>query len=242
MNNHGDIAANLRAVKERIAAAAERSGREVGDITLVAVSKTVPAERIMEALEAGATDFGENRVQEAREHFNERGVALPGMVPRDNIRLHMIGSLQRNKARAAASFFDYIHSVDRAELLEVLEKDVREARPGLALPVLLQVNVTGESTKSGITPNELPRLAGMLAGCKHLKGTGLMTIARLGAGEKELRQTFSALRKMLETTRRDYPEMRHLSMGMTDDFEIAIEEGATMVRIGRAIFGERLHG
>jgi PLP dependent protein len=251
----GAISSNLQSIHERIARAAERSGRSAGDVTLIAVSKSVPVQRIVEAIEAGITHFGENRVQEAEAKFATRferagagaaptGHSEPpprGTVPRESISLHMIGGLQRNKAYRAASLFDWVHSVDRPELVAALDKAAGSERPGGApLPVLLQVNLTGEATKSGVPAGDLPRLADALAGCTHLRGVGLMTIARMGAPEAELRRTFGTLRRLLEDLRRTHPgEWRHLSMGMSDDFEAAIEEGATMVRLGRAVFGER---
>ena len=232
---HGSIASNLQAVRERIARAAERSGRAAEGVTLIAVTKSVSLERVLEAVSAGVTHLGENKVQEAEAKFGESRAELLQL----GITLHMIGSLQRNKAARAAALFDYVHSVDRVELVTALDKAAVE-RSGGPLPVLLQVNLTGESTKSGVSPEELPVLADALAGRHGLRGVGLMTIARLGAGEGELRRTFAALREMLYGLRNSAPgDWRHLSMGMTDDYEYAIEEGATMLRIGRAIFGER---
>jgi PLP dependent protein len=235
------VSSNLQRVYERMARAAERSGRSPAEVTLVAVSKSFPVERILEAVEAGVTDFGENRVQEAAAKFASRGGPGSGEVSREGITLHMIGSLQRNKAHHAASLFDWVHSVDRPELAEALEKAAASEGPGgPPLPVLLQVNLTAEASKSGVPMNDLPRLAAALAGCVHLRAMGLMTIARQAAPEAELRGTFSALRRLLEDLRRTHPgEWRHLSMGMSDDFELAIEEGATMVRLGRAVFGTR---
>ena len=240
----GTISSNLQSVNERIARAAERSGRSPGDVTLIAVSKSFPVERILEAIEAGVTHFGENRVQEAEAKFLKkwRGLVATRPVPREGITLHMIGSLQRNKANRAASLFDWVHSVDRPELLAALDRAAGSERPGGGpLPVLLQVNLTGEATKSGVLAGDLPRLADALAGCAHLRGMGLMTIARMGAPEAELRRTFGTLRRLLEDLRGTHAgEWRHLSMGMSDDFEVAVEEGATMVRLGRAVFGERV--
>jgi pyridoxal phosphate enzyme (YggS family) len=152
----------------------------------------------------------------------------------------MIGTLQRNKAREAVRFFDIVHSVDRPELAQALEHALSEEPTARKLPVLLQVNSTAEPTKSGVSPEALQDLAAALSRCPHLQPAGLMTIARLGADEVELRGTFSLMRRLLEGLQPSFPTMQHLSMGMTDDYEIAIEEGATMVRIGRAIFGERL--
>ncbi len=235
------IIANLDVVRETIARAAERSGRSPDAVTLIAVSKTVQVGRILAAMEAGITNFGENRVQEARAKFAGRGSGLAeGKAPRDGINLHMIGSLQRNKARPAAALFDCVQSVDRIELVDALDKASAQEREGQPLPVLLEANLTGEPSKSGVSPEKLPALADSLAGCRHLRGVGLMTIARMGANEAELRHTFATTRHMLEDLTQSYPgDWAHLSMGMSDDYQYAIEEGATMVRLGRAIFGER---
>jgi pyridoxal phosphate enzyme (YggS family) len=224
-----------------MARAAERVGRSVEDVTLVAVSKAQPVDRILQAVEAGVRVFGENRVQEAVAKFAGLGGDEDGsMVPRRGIALHMIGTLQRNKARHAARHFDCIHSVDGINLARELDVVARRERGGEPLPALLEVNVTGEGSKSGVRVEELPRLAEVLESCGNLRCTGLMTIARFGAGEVELRETFAGLRGLLTLLRESYPgDWRHLSMGMSDDFEHAIEEGATMVRVGRAIFGER---
>ncbi|HET9495285.1 MAG TPA: YggS family pyridoxal phosphate-dependent enzyme [Chloroflexia bacterium] len=223
------VAANLERVSERIARAAERSGRLPSDVILVAVTKTVATERILEAIAAGVTHFGENRVQEAEAKYG------PGGIPREGLTLHMIGTLQRNKARRAAALFDWVQSVDRPEIARAL--DSAAAKP---LPVLLEVNLTGEPSKSGVAPGDLPALAGAVTACARLRPVGLMTIARLDAPEAELRRTFAGLRDLLEKLRSTHPgDWRHLSMGMSDDYEIAIEEGANIVRLGRAIFGER---
>jgi pyridoxal phosphate enzyme (YggS family) len=236
-----DIAANVEVVRERIARAVERSGRQASEVTLIAVTKTVPVERIEQAIAAGMTHFGENRVQEAEAKYALVDEPTQGMVQRESITLHMIGSLQRNKAKRAAAMFDLVQSVDRPELAIALDHAAGEMQRKEPLPVLLEVNLMGEASKSGVSKEELPRLADMVAGCSHLKGIGLMTIARMDAPETELRWTFGELRRLLEGLRGSYPgQWVHLSMGMSDDFEWAIEEGATMVRIGRAIFGERL--
>jgi pyridoxal phosphate enzyme (YggS family) len=241
-----DISANLEIVRERIALAAAQSGRSPGDVTLIAVTKTVQVGRIREAVEVGIQHFGENRVQEALAKFaSQEGMSPAGSgdkVAREGITLHMIGSLQRNKARDAASLFDVIHSVDRIELAEALENGLtrRAQAHEMALPVLIEVSVTGEASKSGISPNELPRMAETVVGCAHLRGVGLMTIARLGASEVGARHTFAQLRGLLESLQGTYPgDWTHLSMGMSDDYHYAIREGATMIRLGRAIFGPR---
>ncbi|HKP51688.1 MAG TPA: YggS family pyridoxal phosphate-dependent enzyme [Chloroflexia bacterium] len=244
-----DISANLETIRDRIALAAAQSGRSPDDTTLIAVTKTVPVLRIRKAVAAGVRHFGENRVQEAMAKFAPRASLIQAgadsvefKVARDGITLHMIGSLQRNKARIATSLFDVIHSVDRVELVVALENGVVRSQElnEVALPVLIEVNVTGEASKSGVSPKELSRLADAVAECKHLRGMGLMTIARLGASEVEARHTFARLRELLEGLQGSYPgDWTHLSMGMSDDYQHAIREGATMVRLGRALFGPR---
>jgi pyridoxal phosphate enzyme (YggS family) len=235
-----DLASTLERIQERIARAAERSGRTAADVTLVAVTKTFQVDCIREALEAGITHFGENRVQEAQRKYAARGMPFADMVAREGITLHMIGSLQRNKARDAVVLFDWVQSVDRPHLAKALEKAAEAERAGMEpLPVLLQVNITGEASKSGVVATDLPGLTETVAACPHLKCEGLMTIARLGASEAELRETFASLRRLRDDLKREHPAVHHLSMGMSDDYEIAIEEGATMVRLGRALFGVR---
>jgi pyridoxal phosphate enzyme (YggS family) len=227
-------------VRERIALAAERSSRNADAVTLITVTKSVQVERIREAIAAGATHLGENRVQEAQAKFAKPGTQIADGIGMDNLTLHMIGSLQRNKAHDAAALFDWIHSTDSSQLLAALDKASQDTRAGKPLPVLLQANLTGEPTKSGVGAGALSTLAAALAGCQNLVGAGLMTIARLGADEIELHNTFAKLRRLLDELRATHPgDWQHLSMGMSNDYEIAIQEGATMVRLGRAIFGER---
>jgi pyridoxal phosphate enzyme (YggS family) len=233
------IAGNLDNIRERVQRAAEHSGRSGADITLVAVTKTVPVDRIQEAIKAGVSHCGENRVQEASDKFARPGFPEADKVAREQITLHMIGTLQRNKARKAATLFDWLHSLDRPDLAYDLDRAAGDYRTS-PLPVLLEVNLTGEPSKSGISQGDLPRLADTLAACHHLHPAGLMTIARQAADENELHHTFATLRSLLENLRTLHPGgWQHLSMGMSDDYEIAVQEGATMVRLGRAIFGER---
>lgn len=235
------VAERLARVRERIAVAAARAGRNPAAITLVAVTKTHPPALIAEALAAGATDLGENRVQEA-------AAKIPALAGALSPRWHLIGHLQRNKARLAVELFDLVHSVDSLRLAEAL---ARHVPPGRRLPVLLQVNVSGEATKEGFAlagglANRaalealLPAVEGILA-LPSLEVRGLMTIAPLGASPEAARPTFAALRELRDELARRFPAAwwEELSMGMTDDFEVAIAEGATIVRVGRAIFGER---
>jgi uncharacterized pyridoxal phosphate-containing UPF0001 family protein len=278
------IAAGIATVQERIAQAARRAGRSTAEVRLVGVTKTHPPEVIARALDAGLTDFGENRVQEAEAKI----VALA--AERSRISWHMIGHLQRNKAKKAAGLFDIIHSLDSLRLAEALDRHAAETKrqgsqaggdrepgarsgstasrfgspspgPQLAsavgpvdqarLPVLIQVNVSGEATKEGFAlagwEERDEVLAAFLADVErllalpHLYVRGLMTIAPWGSAPEIARPTFRSTRRLRDLLAQRFPagDWGELSMGMTDDFEVAIEEGATMVRIGRAIFGER---
>jgi pyridoxal phosphate enzyme (YggS family) len=222
---------NLEMVKERIVQACTRAGREPGDVTLVAVTKTVGPERIREAVEAGVKVIGENRVQEAEAKMD----ALQGEVA-----WHMVGHLQRNKARKAVEMFDMIQSVDSRRLAGELSK--RSAEAGRVLDVLVEVNTSGEETKFGIRPEATLDLLGEISTLPNIAVKGLMTIGSFTDDEKVIRGCFSTLRGLAEEARRaciPKVEMRYLSMGMTSDFELAIEEGSDMVRIGTAIFGPR---
>jgi PLP dependent protein len=223
------------AVLARIAAGCVRSGRDPADVTLVAVSKTVEAARLRSAVEAGITTLGENRVQE--------GEAKVGEVP--GARWHLVGPLQSNKARRALETFDVIQTVDSVELAERLDRLAREVRGASAAdpyPVLLQVNVADDPSKAGLDPDALPAAIETIAELGALEVRGLMTIGRLVADAEAARPTFATLRELSERLRSGgAPLGRELSMGMTDDFEVAVEEGTTIVRVGRAIFGERPH-
>lgn len=236
------IADNLTAVRERIVAAARRAGRDPAGVTLVAVTKTHPPELIAEALAAGVVDLGENRVQEAAEKIE----ALSAQ--RAAIRWHLIGHLQRNKAKLAAGLFDLIHSVDSLRLAETLARHVSPERP---LPILLQVNVSGEASKEGFdlaggleNRQALEALLHQVEQIVALPGLavrGLMTIAPIVDHPEQARPVFRRLRELRDELARRFPQATwdELSMGMTDDFEAAVAEGATIVRVGRAIFGER---
>lgn len=226
-----EIRENVRRVRERVAEAAVRAGRDPSEITIVAVSKNFPVEAIEEAIEAGITDIGENRVQEAEAKFSRIG---------RKVRWHMVGHLQRNKVKKALNIFDLIHSVDNVRLLEELEK--RAAQRGEIVEVLVQVNTSGEETKFGLKPDEVERFMEAAAQKEHVRVLGLMTIGPLVDDPEKARPCFAMLREIkerVEGMRLPNVEMRHLSMGMTNDFEVAIEEGADIVRIGRAIFGPR---
>jgi hypothetical protein len=216
-------------VRQRIARACERTGRDVSSVRLIGVSKTFGPDAIRSAVEAGVLDFGENRVQELREKI--------GDVGRD-ARWHMIGHLQSNKAKDAVHLFDVVQSVDRISLAEKLDKEAGEA--GRTLEVLVQVNIGAEPQKSGVEIADAPKLVHDLLALKHLSLRGLMTIPPID-DDKRTRGYFRALRELRDAISADLPggTLSELSMGMTDDFEVAIEEGSTMVRVGRAIFGER---
>lgn len=205
---------------------------------MVLVTKTVSGDLIREAFEAGRRDFGENRVQEL-------GGKIP-VLPRE-IRWHFIGHLQTNKVRALVRWMErgerpiLIHSLDRRELAEVLEKEGE--RQGLALDVLLQVNTSRETTKSGFSPEEFEEALEKISLLEHLRIKGLMTLGPLTENEKEIRESFQRLRRLKENFEKKYSRSSwELSMGMSSDFEIAVEEGATMLRIGTAVFGERPRG
>jgi pyridoxal phosphate enzyme (YggS family) len=226
------IADNLSSVKERMARAAKKSGRNPEEVRLVAVTKTVPVEQIAEAGGIGGCVFGENRVQEARPKIETLGT--------ENYRWHFIGHLQRNKVKYIPGLFELIHSVDHSELAEEIHR--HSLKHGAVTPVLIQVNVSGEAGKSGVAPNDLEEL---LEGVTHLDGItvrGLMTIPPLDPDPEQSRKHFAALRKLRDRMRALEMEkifMDELSMGMSDDFEVAIEEGATWVRVGTAIFWAR---
>lgn len=219
------VADRLKTIRDRMAQACRRARRSETDVRLVAVSKKVDAERIRAASLAGVIDFGENYVQEAR----AKQAMLPGTLC-----WHMIGHLQTNKAKHAVSLFRYVHSVDRQELLDALEK------LGKPLDVLFELNLSGEPQKHGTTPDGLKRMLEKIHTLRALKPVGLMTMAPYVDDPEEVRHLFAALRNLLAEVNRDFSlDMKELSMGMSSDFECAIEEGATMVRIGTAIFGER---
>ncbi|MCU1244885.1 MAG: pyridoxal phosphate enzyme, YggS family [Acidobacteria bacterium] len=216
------IAANVAGIEARIAAACARAGRRPEEVTLVAVSKTQPAAAVDVAIAAGITEVGENKVQEAREKQTE---------VRGGARWHLIGHLQSNKAKDAVRLFDLIHTVDSLELAEKLARAAEGL--GKRQEILLQVNVGGEAQKSGVAPEEVEALARGVGAMESLLPRGLMTIPPIGSPE-ETRRYFARLRGI-----RDTLGLEHLSMGMSEDFEVAIEEGSTIVRVGRAIFGAR---
>lgn len=236
-----DIKANLARLQERMAAAATRVGREPEEIGLIVVTKTFPPQRIEEAWNAGLEQFGENRVQEAEPKIRwcrDRNMHLTW---------HMVGHLQRNKVKRAIHLFDTVHSVDSLRLAREISRRCSVAETSMT--ILLEANVSGEASKHGFLVQEANTdqerqfidTVEQIAALPNLDLQGLMTMAPFGVPEEVLRPCFRRLNSLLNKLKEDFPETqwRHLSMGMTDDFEVAIEEGATMIRVGRAIFGER---
>lgn len=228
------LAVRLADIRAQLAAAARKSGREPDEVRLIAISKTHPASVIKQACQLGATDFGENRVQEAEGKIAEIG--------REKVRWHLVGHLQANKARRAVSLFDVIHSIDTLELAKRLDRlCVEESRD--TLPVLIQVDLGHEETKSGVDESELTHLVEGLGRLTRLKLIGLMTLPPFSDDPEQSRPYFRRLRELRDelNQRGAFGERTgELSMGMSHDFQVAIEEGATMVRIGTAIFGERV--
>ena len=227
---------NLQAVRERIAHAAAAVGRDPSSVTLLAVSKTHPAALVEQALAAGQRTFGENYVQEATEKMD----ALAGSLGKERARAlewHFIGPLQSNKTRPVAERFDWVHSLES----EKVARRLSDQRPAgmAALNVLVQVNVSGEASKSGISPAEVAGLAAVIAPLSGLKLRGLMAIPEPTADTGLQRSRFSEVKRLMEKLRFQGFELDTLSMGMSDDMEAAIAEGATMVRVGTAIFGAR---
>ena len=239
LSEPSDIAAARAAILERIDRAAGRVGRDPDTIEVVAVTKTVAPERIREAIAAGFRTLGENRVQERQAKVGDVG-AVATYPAGEQPRWHLIGPLQSNKARRAIELFDLIETVDSLELARRLDRIAADLRPGVAMPVLLQVNVDADAAKAGFEPADLERDLAEILALPALSVGGLMTVGRLVQEPELARPTFVALRDLLERLRARHPTLgAGLSMGMTDDFEVAVEEGATLVRIGRAIFGAR---
>ena len=226
------IAARAALIRARIDDAARRAGRDPAAVTLIAVTKTMSVETIRAAALAGIRDIGENKVQEA-------SLKVADLLDQPELRWHLIGHLQRNKARRAAETFSTIQSVDSPALAAALSGHIMER--GRTLDVFAQVNVSGEAEKFGFPPSQFIEQAGRLAGLPGLHWRGLMTLAPEGAEEATLRAVFRATRQLGEEAASVFnpAHWNALSMGMSNDFEIAVEEGATHVRVGRAIFGER---
>lgn len=225
-----DIKGRLSEIEDRIEAARARAGRS-GVVEIVAVTKTHPISVLEAALEAGLDSLGENRVQELASKVEELG--------RDRCRWHLIGHLQRNKARQAIQLFDLLHSIDSLRLARTLSSEAERA--GMVVEGLVQVNTSGEESKYGFSPEEAVDVVGEMAELPGLRLSGIMTMAPFTADEAVLRRTFAGAREVFERCGREVEgfEARHLSMGMSNDFEVAVEEGSTLVRLGTVLFGER---
>ncbi|MBT8489609.1 MAG: YggS family pyridoxal phosphate-dependent enzyme [Deltaproteobacteria bacterium] len=227
------IRGNIKKIRENIAEAAVRSGRNVSDVKLMGVTKTVDDARIIEAIEAGIDIIGENYVQEGKRKIEKMG---------KGIEWHMIGHLQSNKSKYAIKLFDLIHSVDRMSLARELDK--RSGNAGLKTKILVEVNVSGEETKSGIRKEDALSLIKEITGLRNLTIRGLMTMPPWFDNPEDARPYFVSLRELRDRIiEEDIPDvvMKELSMGMSGDYRVAVEEGATIVRIGTAIFGERVY-
>lgn len=219
-----DIRTNLDAINIRIQTACRKAGRSPGDVTLIAVSKTVSVEGILSAYQAGLSNFGENRIQEAQGKWPQLASLQPQPVK------HLIGHLQSNKVKTALELFDIIHSLDSLDLAEVISR-----KTDRRFPVLLEVNVAGESSKSGFSISALTGAYPTITKLPNLEVRGLMTVAPQTDDPEQVRPVFRQLRQL-----RDSLGLHDLSMGMSGDFEVAVEEGATMIKLGRALFGERV--
>jgi pyridoxal phosphate enzyme (YggS family) len=229
------IASRLEHIKEQMSGAAETAGRSGEDVTLIAVSKGVDTRRISEAITAGHVDFGENRAQEAAAKHAE--------LCEQPIRWHFVGRLQRNKVKSIAEFVHMIHSVDRNELAEeIAQRSAPTTREEGKTRVLIEVNTSGEQAKGGVDPAELPALVEKVASLDRLEVKGLMTMAPIVEDAEAARPYFRLLARLRDDMQGKFPNagIQHLSMGMSQDYLVAIEEGATLVRIGQAIFGPRL--
>lgn len=225
------VVENLAEVEKRICAACERAGRRRDEVTLIAVSKTKPVSMIEELLPGGTRDFGENKVQELCEKYEQ--------LPKD-IRWHLIGHLQRNKVKYAVDKAVLIHSVDSLRLAQAISDE--GVKRQITVPILVEVNAAGEESKFGVSPEETEELVRQIAKLPAVSVRGLMTIAPFVADPEENRTYFAKLKKLcvdIKNKNIDNVSMSVLSMGMTGDYEVAIEEGATMIRVGTGIFGER---
>jgi pyridoxal phosphate enzyme (YggS family) len=238
------IGANIAQTRERIAEAAARSGRSAEEITLVAVTKTRTPEEIEAAIEAGATDLGENKVQEILDKYDILRLFTENSTKNRNIKWHMIGHLQRNKVKYITDKVGLIHSVDSLRLAEEIDRRISES--GGMMEILLQVNPAGEESKFGVPSDAARRLAAaVLESCRHIRIKGLMTIVPVADDPNDVRSYFSEMKSLYDRIGHENAcerlDFKWLSMGMTHDFEVAIEEGANMVRIGTGIFGPRAY-
>ncbi len=223
----------IKAIREDVACICEKAGRNPAEIILVGVTKFASAEQIQEAISVGLKDVGENKVQQAKEKFPVLGPAA------ENVTKHMIGHLQTNKVKDALNLFDMIQSVDSFHLAEEIEKQA--AKQDMCVDILIQVNCAGEEQKFGVAPQDAIELVEQVSRLRHVRILGLMTIAPFVEDEEVIRQSFAQLRKLFDEVGVKFEgqqrvEMKWLSMGMTHDYKIAIEQGANMIRVGRAIF------
>lgn len=233
------VAENIREVEAKIAAAAEKSGRKAEDVLLLAVSKTKPVGLIGEAVKAGCVSLGENKVQEIMEKYEPMMEYTP---EGDRIHWHLIGHLQTNKVKYIIDKVDMIHSVESLKLAEEIEK--RAAQKGVVMDILIEVNMADEESKFGVKPEDTEALLREISKMEHIRVRGLMTVAPFVENQEENREVFRQMRELLvdmNGKKIDNIKMDTLSMGMTGDYEVAIEEGATIVRVGTGIFGERYY-
>lgn len=222
-------AENLKLLKNDIFEVCKRVGRDANEIKLIAVSKTFPVEDILNVFNAGQVDFGENKPQEMQEKHNQ--------LKDKNIQWHMIGHLQTNKVKYIADYVHLIHSVDSERLADEIQKQAEKRNK--VLDILVQVNTSDEMQKSGVEPGDTEKLCRYISTLSNIRIKGLMTIGKFTDDKNIIRENFSTLRKLYNELKTSYPDFEYLSMGMTSDYEIAIEEGANMLRIGSAIFGKR---
>ena len=223
---------NYAEVKTKVKEICERAGRNPDDVKIIAVSKTFPISNIMELNQNGQYDFGENRIRELRDKYYNISFQYEG-----KINWHMIGHLQSRKVKDIVAFIHLIHSVDSFEL--ALEIDTKAKQINKIIDILIQVNTSNESQKQGLVPADTLNVCKQIRELKNVRIKGLMTMAKLTEDTEEIRSSFRSLKKMFDELKSDFSDMEHLSMGMSHDYEIAIEEGATMLRIGSAIFGNR---
>jgi PLP dependent protein len=223
------LRARIEEVRTRVAHACQRAGRHPGEVTLIGVTKTFPSELVCAAAQVGLHDFGENRVQE----LIEKADAIPGVQQGGSVRWHMIGHLQRNKAREVVRVAEAFHALDSLRLAEELDR--RSQAAGRVLPCMVQVNISGEGTKSGVDPGDLSAFLRSVEAFEGLRITGLMAIATPVDDPEEVRKEFRQMRRLRDA----HPSLNDLSMGMSGDFEVAIEEGATHIRVGSVLFGPR---
>jgi pyridoxal phosphate enzyme (YggS family) len=238
MQTDANIEHNLQKVRSAISEAAAAAGRAAGEITLVGISKTKPASSVVEAVEAGLLEIGENRIQEAQGKIEGLGPELEARGAA--VRWHMVGHLQRNKAKTAVRLFDMIQSIDSRRIAEAVSRAALES--GKVQEVLIEVNTSGEPTKYGLSPDAVVKFVAGIADLKGLQAVGLMTVGPLVADPDDARPAFALLRGLggqIEAEGFPWAPVRHLSMGMTGDLQQAIEEGSNMVRVGTAIFGRR---